>query len=997
MLESSFSLTSHSLTPRWARFDPKFYGQFDPQAAFAATEGVDAAMDDFKRRGSRLGYSPNIFFDTRYYVTANPEVQPLVNGAKFSSIFAHYAEVGYRDRSPHWLFDLTFYRRSNPDLTDEMVLCCGGAYGHYLEFGDREGRRAHRMFVPALYATKMPHRRDTIARVGAFTDYLQHGMTVVPEVRCSVYFDPVWYRATYKSVDHAVQSREFVCTLEHYLTKRPLERLDPVPEFSEVDYCSLYPDVAQEVTRKRFACGYEHFLEVGADETRSPCSDVNLKYYSTLEVVSDTLQQGKFENCFHHLLEVGVSGGLPTQPPGSLNVAISNVSATNVFLVAAHRALRSIILQHLTFDGVEHPDLDVILLLRHDTTLAIQALADLRSSFSGTINVTVLDCQRPSASTALRSVIGTVVVKAWTGSQVVDDLNELIAKTRAQSVLLIEDGIRIEGKAVESAVGQLTEAPDRGAVGAKILQPNGLLYEAGGIVLRDGTTSSWLRGAPSETADANYVREVDYCSPCFLLLRGDILRKVGGFTPAFSARSFQAAELSLRMKRLGFRTIYDPGAVVVYLEYPSEVASRRAATGNVEDQAAFHKIFASTLMARPWGLSQRELANFCSRSKRILFITDRLPLSDCDVPGRRASAIITLLVNVGWQVTVFLAKPRGLLDLVSSARLSKNVEVVLDEDLSSLSAFIAGRSGYYALVWQQRVAAQHDIIDILSSSLARLGDARLLLDMGHRLRTPSPPFDFVGGQCAGALQLSLKEKDYMLQCNHIVTAFGERTESVNGGPQASVTRVGFPKPALLQVRSFNERLGVVLLFVEEEKALIDDEVRKFCGEVMPLINAMAKTTIPVSILSIDEQLASSDWPCLDDCTTGPRSPKNLEAALATALVTVAVGRYTPAIGGTIQLSAWCGTPVVSSAATARHLGWSASEMAVVAEDALPALVAEVLVNLCLNEVLWLQLQAAASEALSDEGLDGSFEVSISAAIDIAMATETGNGCQSNLT
>ncbi len=340
MLDVDLWLSSTELGPHCFVFDPAFYAQSDDQALWAVRLGMKAAIEDFRHRGSSLGYSPNAYFDTRYYVQTYDDVQSLIGCGRFMTAFEHYCQIGYRDRSPHWLFDISFYLSRNSDIPSGMISACGGAYGHYLLFGDREERQGHPLFDSAFYkAQNAAERQHVIERRGAFCDYLTECVGVFPDLQCSPYFDPLWYVGRYELAEHGVRGGAYRCALQHYLMCRPMLELDPLPQFSEQHYRSQYPDISGGVSRKIFACGYDHFLKFGMGELRSPCLDIDLAFYSDLEMVKKTVDS---RGSFWHLLTFGVACRLPTAHPLPLDFAISEADARSMFITSALRSLRQL-------------------------------------------------------------------------------------------------------------------------------------------------------------------------------------------------------------------------------------------------------------------------------------------------------------------------------------------------------------------------------------------------------------------------------------------------------------------------------------------------------------------------------------------------------------------------------------------------------------------------------------------------------------------------------
>ena len=131
-MDHDWPLTLDQTGPVWSWFDPAQYALNDGTAALAARAGAEAALDDYLQRGAALGYAPNLFFDPAFYKLANPDIMELIGSEDFPTPYDHYSRVGWLDRDPHWLFNLSFYERTYRDLIPEVVAPLGGLYGHFL-------------------------------------------------------------------------------------------------------------------------------------------------------------------------------------------------------------------------------------------------------------------------------------------------------------------------------------------------------------------------------------------------------------------------------------------------------------------------------------------------------------------------------------------------------------------------------------------------------------------------------------------------------------------------------------------------------------------------------------------------------------------------------------------------------------------------------------------------------------------------------------------------
>ena len=103
-----------------------------------------------------------------------------------------------------------------------------------------------------------------------------------------------------------------------------------------------------------------------------------------------------------------------------------------------------------------------------------------------------------------------------------------------------------------------------GAVGPRILFPDGRLQEAGAMIHSDGTTQ--LVGVFDDPTlpRYNYLREVDYCSGVCLLVRREDFEELGGYCEDFAPAYGEDVDLCLRLRESGKRILYQPQATIIH-------------------------------------------------------------------------------------------------------------------------------------------------------------------------------------------------------------------------------------------------------------------------------------------------------------------------------------------------------------------------------------------------------------------------------------------------
>jgi GT2 family glycosyltransferase/2-polyprenyl-3-methyl-5-hydroxy-6-metoxy-1,4-benzoquinol methylase len=108
---------------------------------------------------------------------------------------------------------------------------------------------------------------------------------------------------------------------------------------------------------------------------------------------------------------------------------------------------------------------------------------------------------------------------------------------------------------------------DAGAVGGKLLYPDGRLQEAGGVVFSDGSGANFGRGdVDAEDPLYSYVREVDYCSGAFLATRRALFAELGGFDPHYAPAYYEDTDYCFKLRQNGYRVYYQPESRIIHVE-----------------------------------------------------------------------------------------------------------------------------------------------------------------------------------------------------------------------------------------------------------------------------------------------------------------------------------------------------------------------------------------------------------------------------------------------
>ncbi|HET6888505.1 MAG TPA: glycosyltransferase [Candidatus Udaeobacter sp.] len=147
-----------------------------------------------------------------------------------------------------------------------------------------------------------------------------------------------------------------------------------------------------------------------------------------------------------------------------------------------------------------------------------------------------------------------------------------------------------------------------GAVGARLLNPNGTIEQAGTVVGVNNTAQPAFHAFPGEHPGTNrqlqVTRNCSAVSSACMLTRREVLQQTGGFDASLGG-TLADVDLCLKMRRAGYLIVYTPFAKLCWHEVPSDEI-------DVKGEAIMRKRWGDVLQSDPYynpNLS-RERADF---------------------------------------------------------------------------------------------------------------------------------------------------------------------------------------------------------------------------------------------------------------------------------------------------------------------------------------------------------------------------------------------------
>ncbi|OAI30444.1 hypothetical protein A1351_22860 [Methylosinus sp. R-45379] len=383
----------------------------------------------------------------------------------------------------------------------------------------------------------------------------------------------------------------------------------------------------------------------------------------------------------------------------------------------------------INFRYADEPNVSVIVVMHNEIFLTLNTLASLRANYCGDIQLILVDSGSTDITIVERAVIGAQIIRHEDNISYVRAVNAALKMVVSDYTLLINNDIELEHGALAAAMRRMQSNENIGAVGAKIVRTNGRLQEAGSIIYNDGYCAGYMRDGSQNTPETNFVREVDFCSAAFLLLRTSIFKRLGGFDLRFAPAYYEDADICLRMWHIGFHVIYDPAVVIRHFEFGTSSAFGAKDLMMSNNRRIFYNKHKATLRYQRHRSNNTEIARFHRLpSRRILVIEDHVPLRHLGAGHTRTNDIIRAMNQLGYAITIYpmIEMDYFMTDLYGE--FPDNVEIIADGNVDKLPSFLERRAAYYEKIWICRTHNLDKSIDCIVDSTAKNHSVDIILD-----------------------------------------------------------------------------------------------------------------------------------------------------------------------------------------------------------------------------------------------------------------------------
>lgn len=229
--------------------------------------------------------------------------------------------------------------------------------------------------------------------------------------------------------------------------------------------------------------------------------------------------------------------------------------------------------KNISFKTVENPKVSIIIPVYNQYSLTMKCLRSIKENTKLESYEIILidDCSTDETLNIEKWVENIIIFHNGQNKGFLKNCNFAVNYAKGDYIYLLNNDTQLLPLAVDNLVDVLEKDERVGAVGSKLIYPNGKLQGAGSKISKRGKVSS--NGYLENPLDKRYnvLKEVDYCCGASLMVRKNIWQRLGGFDEYFAPAYFEETDLCFRIKKLGYKVIYQPISEVVH--YTSQAYS----------------------------------------------------------------------------------------------------------------------------------------------------------------------------------------------------------------------------------------------------------------------------------------------------------------------------------------------------------------------------------------------------------------------------------------
>jgi O-antigen biosynthesis protein len=566
--------------------------------------------------------------------------------------------------------------------------------------------------------------------------------------------------------------------------------------------------------------------------------------------------------------------------------------------------------------------------------------------------ILVDDASTDISQEVFSSIRGLKYVRNITNKGFLQSANFGAARSSGEFIIFLNNDTEPIGNWIDPLVMRARSSERIGAVGSKLIYPDGSLQEAGGVIFQDASGWNYGKYGNSKDPSYNYARKVDYCSGASLLVRRREWLELGGFDVRYIPAYYEDTDFCFQLRSRKLEVWFEPRSLVLHHEGISHGTDESAGLKSYQlaNKEKFYEKWSDFLKNQPKpDATKIELAARLNYQRRILVIDHQIPTPDQDSGSVRIFEILSSLLNSNHHVT-FL--PVNGLKMVGYCEKLQEIGVeVLWGDERELRKLISERADLFDVVWISRPGPAEYFFDNFKELL---GDVPIIYDTVdlhfQRVRRQS---QIAGSEVSymDSLKLEINELDIISRSAATIVVSDVEKKLINERSTTLVRVISNVHRQVPSTTSLSSRSDMLFVggFAHNPN---EDAVAWFIEEVFPIvIQTLPHCRLRIVGSKAPEWLLNLMHPNIEVLGW----VENLEEVYSKSRLSIAPLRYGAGVKGKVGESMSMSTPMVITDIAAEGMYLEDGKHALIANH--PQSFATAIIQLMTDDSLWLSISA----------------------------------------
>ena len=367
-------------------------------------------------------------------------------------------------------------------------------------------------------------------------------------------------------------------------------------------------------------------------------------------------------------------------------------------LATLDRSHDTLDLEYLDIPTQRKPKVSIIIPAHNKVRVTYYCLCSILVAYNKTsFEVIVVDDGSTDDTNRLEEIVsGIKVVRNTEPQRFIEACNAGAKAARGEYIILLNNDTEVTDGWIDELIDGFNRFPSVGAVGSKLLYPDGKLQGAGGIVW--GSGNPWNYGTAQNPWDPRfmYARQVDYICGAALMTTKKIWKEVGGLSDYLKPMYFEDTDFSFKVREAGYKTYYIPSSIVYHHEGLTSGTDTSSGFKRFQEvnRPKFKKTWSKSFSNHRKDGIEPDLEKDRGIVGRALFIDYTTPREDRDAGSYAAIQEIKLVQSLGYKVT-FIPKNFEDFGVYTQTLRNMGVEVIVAPFYRSIEDFIAQRGSEF--------------------------------------------------------------------------------------------------------------------------------------------------------------------------------------------------------------------------------------------------------------------------------------------------------------